>query len=232
MNAERILAWTPAAIVFDCDGTLMDSESHWVEARELVLHSYGVAPDAEFAARARGVHYTECGRLMAEAADQPQLAEEMTEQLLECFRKLVAENPVTMPGAPELVRSVARFAPLAVASNCPRDVVESSLTQAGLLELIAYVVVPDEAADLLPKPYPDVYLAAARLCGADPADCLAVEDSRCGIEAAVQAGLRVLGVGPQPSAELAALVDLWVPTLAEPRLVAWAERLGPQRAAS
>ncbi|AXI76344.1 HAD family hydrolase [Peterkaempfera bronchialis] len=229
MNTERIYAWTPAAVVFDCDGTLMNTENHWQEARELVLRSYGVAPDAAFTARARGVHYTECGRLMAETAGQPGLAQEITDQLLENFRKLVADNPATLPGAAELVRLTAAFAPLAVASNCPRDVVESSLGQAGLLDHFAHIVVPEDGT--LPKPHPDVYLTAARRCGADPGDTLAVEDSPCGILAAVRAGLRVLGVGPYPEAEVAGLVDLWLPSLAEPDLLAWAASRTPRPSA-
>ncbi|QMU76746.1 HAD family phosphatase [Streptacidiphilus sp. PB12-B1b] len=220
MAKKSILTWTPAAVVFDCDGTLMDSEQHWQEARELVLRGHGIAPDDLFAARAKGLHYTQCGRLMAETAGFPGLAEAMTRQLLDVFRKLVAENPVTCPGARELVLAAAEFAPLAVASNCPLDVVESSLDQAGLLSCFAHIVVPQDG--LLPKPEPDVYLAAVERCGAVPDESLAVEDSACGIRSAVSAGLRVLGVGPHPGEEETAMADLWVTTLADPALRAWA----------
>ncbi|WP_078843502.1 HAD family phosphatase [Streptomyces albus] len=221
MTADRILTWTPTAVVFDCDGTLMDTERHWQEARRQVLREYGVTPGAEFAERAKGIHYTDCGRLLAETAGRPELTGKMTEELLENFRSLVAEDPVTAPGAVEMVALAHEFAPLAVASNCPRDVVETCLDTAGLLLYIDHIVVPGEG--MPPKPDPDVYLAAAEACGADPKACMAVEDSLCGIQSAVRAGMRVVGVGPRPDEEAAALVDLWVPSLAEPRLVAWAE---------
>ncbi|MGC0418179.1 HAD family hydrolase [Embleya sp. AB8] len=221
MTANSLLSWTPAAIVFDCDGTLMDSECHWEEARELVLRGYGVETPDDFGERTKGLHYTECGRVMAEAAGlAPAVAEQLTAQLLEHFRKLVAADPVTIPGACALVQHAARFAPLAVASNCPRDVVESGLASAGLLSHFIDVVVPD--ATLRPKPDPDLYLAAARACGAPPAVTLAVEDSYCGILAASRAGLRVLGVGPNPHERELALVDMWVPTLADAALLDWA----------
>lgn len=226
MTAHPILGWTPAAVVFDCDGTLMDSEQHWQQARDLVLRGHGCAPDADFAERAKGLHYAECGRLMAETAGEPALAEQMTRQLLTTFRKLVAEDPVTMPGAVELVRRTSRFATLAVASNCPRDVVESCLDTAGLRGHFAHIVVPGDA--VRPKPHPDVYLTAVRRCGADPADSLAVEDSLCGIQAASRAGMRVLGVGPRPGPEETALVDMWVSSLADPELLAWAENRVPR----
>jgi HAD superfamily hydrolase (TIGR01509 family) len=221
MTAEKLLAWTPAAVVFDCDGTLMDSERHWEEAREVVLRSHGAVSDKEFAERTKGLHYSECGRMMAEFAGFPDLAEQMTGQLLEAFRALVADNPVTMPGAAELVAKAASFAPLAVASNCPRDVVEDGLSRAGLLRYFSHVLVPE--GEVRPKPYPDVYLAAARLCGAAPGDALAVEDSHCGVLSASRAGLRVLGVGPRKPVDEGPPVDLWVSTLADPDLLKWAD---------
>jgi HAD superfamily hydrolase (TIGR01509 family) len=220
MTAQRILSWTPSAIVFDCDGTLMDTECHWQDARVLALREYGFTPMPGFAERAKGLHYTECGVLMAEEAGRPDLAPDLTGRLLGQFRALAAARPLTMPGARQLVEQAARFAPLAVASNCPREVVESCLGTAGMLDRFAHVVVPEDT--IRPKPYPDVYLTAARLCGAEPGDTLAVEDSHCGIEAAGRAGMRILGVGPWPAERTVALVDLWVRSLDAPEVRGWA----------
>ena len=229
MTSERVLSWTPSAIVFDCDGTLMDTEKHWQDARESALGEYGLTAAPGFADRAKGLHYTECGRLMAVESGRPDLAPDMTDSLLRIFLELVAENPVTMPGARELVMSAATFAPLAVASNCPREVVESCLVTSDLRDYFDHIVVPD--AGTRPKPQPDVYLSAARRCGADPADALAVEDSLCGVEAASRAGMRILGVGPWPGERTTAMVDLWVSSLAEPDLSRWADARIPQQAA-
>ncbi|MFE3592506.1 HAD family hydrolase [Streptomyces niveus] len=228
MSSERVLSWTPSAIVFDCDGTLMDTEKHWQDAREHALGEYGLIAAPGFAERAKGLHYTECGRLMAVESGHPDLTEELTGGLLRIFLELVAENPVTMPGARELVSSAATFAPLAVASNCPREVVESCLDTADLRDYFDHIVVPD--AGTRPKPQPDVYLTAARRCGAEPADALAVEDSLCGVEAASRAGMRILGVGPWPGERTTAMVDLWVSSLAEPNLSRWADARIPQQA--
>jgi HAD superfamily hydrolase (TIGR01509 family) len=230
MTSPAFLDWTPSVVVFDCDGTLMDTERHWVAARDRVLTAHHVTASPDFAARAKGVHYTECGRLMAKEAGRPELADEMTDQLLSTFRRLVADHPVATPGARLMVTSAARFAPLAVASNCPRDVVETCLSSAGLLDHFERVVVPDQ--DVLPKPAPDVYLTAVRAFGAEPADCLAVEDSLCGLRSAAGAGLRIVGVGARPTDEMTALTDLWVTTLAEPALLAWAADRVPRRQAA
>lgn len=220
MTAHGFFCWSPAAIVFDCDGTLMDTERHWQDARNRVFREFGLKPPAGFAERAKGVHYTECGSRMARETGKPELTDDMTHSLLRHFTAMVAADPVTMPGAAALVRLAARHLPLAVASNCPLDMVESSLARAGLLGHFGHIVVA--GAGLRPKPHPDVYAAAADLCGVRPQDALAVEDSITGIDSARAAGLRALGVGPRPAGRGADRADLWVNTLADPELVAWA----------
>ncbi|MFJ2788925.1 MULTISPECIES: HAD family hydrolase [unclassified Streptomyces] len=252
-QAHPLISWSPEAVVLDCDGTLMDSERHWQDARNHAFREFGLTAPPGFADRAKGVHYADCGRLMAEETQKPELADELARSLLEHFLSLVADNPVTMPGAAAFVGLLAGRLPLAVASNCPLEVVEASLGRAGLLRHFAHVVVPTEtvapagtavatetpgtpssrtapdgadAPDGLvtgvvrPKPWPDVYTTAARLCGTEPERALAVEDSLTGIESARRAGLRVLGVGPRPD-EGPSGADLWVTTLRSPVLLSW-----------
>jgi HAD superfamily hydrolase (TIGR01509 family) len=219
MISDSILTWTPAAIVFDCDGTLMDTERHWQTARERAMNEFGVRTAPGFDVRSKGLHYTDCGQLMAQEAGQPSLGGQLAAQILRHFRELVLDAPRTMPGAAEMVAAAAKFAPLAVASNCPLEVVEECLSAARLRHHFGRIVVPDDS--IRPKPHPDIYLAAIRHCRAEPADALAVEDSYCGVQAAVRAGLRVLGVGPWPGEEVGAMVDLWVASLSEPQIFEW-----------
>ncbi|MFI2913709.1 HAD family hydrolase [Streptomyces sp. PDY-4] len=220
---DHLLNWSPEAVVFDCDGTLMDSERHWQEARSRAFREHGLQPPPGFAEQALGLHYEDCGRLMAQSVHKPELIEDLTAALLDHFLALVTEEPVTMPGAARLVRLLSGRLPLAVASNCPRVVVEGSLERAGLSAHFRYIVVPDPGDRVRPKPHPDVYAVAARLCGVPPHRALAVEDSLTGVEAARRAGLRVLGVGPQPPGGGATGADLWLPALDAPELLAWAQ---------
>ncbi|MFJ8791758.1 HAD family hydrolase [Streptomyces sp. NPDC102462] len=243
-QAPSLLDWSPEAVVFDCDGTLMNTERHWQDARMRALRAFGLRPSPGFAERAKGVHYTDCGRLMAEEAHKPELTAELTQALLANFLELVASDPVTMPGAAEFVRSLSGRLPLAVASNCPLEVVEECLSRARLRRHFRHIVVPsgmppdtpgaEPAAGtpgvVRPKPWPDVYATAAQLCGARPHDALAVEDSLTGIESAWRAGLRVLGVGPRPSEADAQRADLWVPALHSPLLRAWVRDRVPRPA--
>ncbi|MBB5935491.1 HAD superfamily hydrolase (TIGR01509 family) [Streptomyces zagrosensis] len=219
MTENSLFSWSPAAVVFDCDGTLMDTESHWQDARWMVLRDFGITPAAGFAERAKGMHYTACGQLMADEAGKPYLGEDLARGLLEHFTARVAENPVTMPGAVGLVRLLSPHMPLAVASNCPRDTVESGLGRARLLDHFQHIVVPGDG--LRAKPWPDVYAAAANLCGVECEQALAVEDSLTGVEAARRAGMRVLGVGQRPAGGGATRADLWVHSLQDLDLVDW-----------
>lgn len=215
--------WAPEAVVFDCDGTLVDSERHWERARGVVLRGFGHAPGPEFAERTKGLHYIECGALMAEFIGRPDCAQELAEQLLAAYRSLVARDPAPMSGARELVTVLSRRAPLAVASNCPADLVEFSLESVGLRHHFQHVVVPE--GPIRPKPYPDTYAEAVRRLGSNGANALAVEDSVNGLRAAKRAGLRVVGVGSRPSPDALDLSTLWVRDLEDPALMAWASGL-------
>ncbi|MEV7978191.1 HAD family phosphatase [Streptomyces sp. NPDC086519] len=222
ITTHELFDRSPEAVVFDCDGTLMDSERHWQEARNRAFREYGLQPPRGFAEQATGLHYEDCGRLMARSVSKPELAEGLTAALLDHFLALVTDDPVTMPGAVQLVRLLSVRLPLAVASNCPRVVVEGSLERAGLRAHFQHIVVPDVGDGVRPKPHPDVYAVAARLCGVRPHRALAVEDSLTGVRAARRAGLRVLGVGPRPQGDSEIRADLWLPALHAPELLAWA----------
>ncbi|MFD8805787.1 HAD family hydrolase [Streptomyces sp. NPDC059597] len=229
-TAHPLFNWSPDAVVFDCDGTLMDSERHWQDARAQAFRDFGLRAPAGFAEQAKGVHYADCGRLMAESVHKPELTADLTTALLRHFLALVADDPVTMPGAVELVRALSGRLPLAVASNCPSEVVEGSLERAGLRGHFEHIVVPSTGADgapVRPKPWPDVYAVAARLCGVPPERALAVEDSLTGMESARRAGLRVVGLGPRPDGDQAHHADLWVAALHSPELLGWTGSWAP-----
>jgi HAD superfamily hydrolase (TIGR01509 family) len=104
-----------------------------------------------------------------------------------------------------------------VASNSPRPFVERTLHAAGLFERFGCVLSADDVEH--PKPAPDIYVALARRLGADPAACVALEDSATGVAAARAAGAFVIGV---PSLEGIVLdeADLVADSLADPRVLA------------
>jgi HAD superfamily hydrolase (TIGR01509 family) len=111
--------------------------------------------------------------------------------------------------------------PIGVASNSPRMILDIALRRAGLTGVFGAVIAADEVP--IPKPAPDLYLAACRLLDADPSASIAFEDTWTGAAAARAAGMRVVGV---PSLDPDGFpAELVLETLADPRLIAWARTL-------
>ena len=218
--------WTappPAAVVFDCDGVLLNTERYCLQSKIDVLATHGIAATDAVVERLKGRHYSVAGAVLADilgdGADAGQASEEARRRQIELYR---SDDVAALPGALELVAAAAERGPVAVASASPYPAVLHGLGVAGFLAYVDpdHVVCPD-AAGLPPKPDPAVYVEALRRLGASPDTALAVEDSGSGLRSARAAGMQVLGVGPRSSTELVALADLWVETLADPGLHAW-----------
>jgi HAD superfamily hydrolase (TIGR01509 family) len=121
-----------------------------------------------------------------------------------------------MPGVVDLLSALrAAGVAVALASNSVSVFVARALGAAGLHDAFDAVVTADRVER--PKPAPDVYLAAAAAVGADPAGCVALEDSQTGVAAARAAGMAVIGVPSLPGITLDA-ADLVVPSVADPRV--------------
>ncbi|MGB5560525.1 MAG: HAD family phosphatase [Paracoccaceae bacterium] len=182
-----------AAVIFDLDGLLIDTESTSVEIGISTLAEFGHEVERDFMLSMIGVDEVECAGIM-----RAHLGEELDFQAFdtrwrELCRARHAEGIAQKSGAEDLLRGLAAAAiPRAVATNSRSEAGRRKLGQSGLHRHFAHVV----GFDLVtaPKPAPDVYLMAAELLGVDPADCLAFEDSDPGVAAALAAGMRVVQV--------------------------------------
>jgi HAD superfamily hydrolase (TIGR01509 family) len=186
------------AVIFDCDGTLVDSMpahfSAWCEALSL-YGAGGVFKEDVFLAMG--------GRptrdIVVELNDEYDLRldpEAVAFAKREAFLKRIHE--IT------LIDEIAAFAqalrgkmPLAVASGGSRMVVEKTLRAVGVSDWFDEVVTADDVKE--GKPAPDIFLRASRLLGVAPARCLALDDAPAGILAAERAGMQVIAV-PSPLA--------------------------------
>jgi HAD superfamily hydrolase (TIGR01509 family) len=182
------------AVLFDMDGTLVDSEKVWTVAlNELAAHLGGVLSPA---ARAAMV-----GTSMAESMDilhidlgQPGLdVVTSVHWLEERMKDLFAEGLVWQPGAQELLDEVyAADIPMALVTATRRHLVDVALVTIGAHYFDA-VVAGDEVEFV--KPHPEPYLTAARLLGApDIRRCVAIEDSPTGVRSARASGAVVVAV--------------------------------------
>ncbi|PZO52746.1 MAG: HAD family hydrolase [Alphaproteobacteria bacterium] len=174
----------PRAIVFDLDGTLIDSEALVKEAHFAACASMGVAmSDAQFLALV-GMH-REANDLQLKSYygdDFP------LEDFIAATRAHVGERAAPLkPGALELMDALDELAlPYGLATSSRRPWVERHFTAHGLTERFRAVVTRQDCIE--GKPHPEPYLNASRLLGAAPRDVLALEDSYAGVTSAHAAG--------------------------------------------
>lgn len=191
---------TVDAVIFDCDGTLVDSEPLAGRAWKRTVAPYGYAvSDADLAA-CMGRPYVRTHAYLSERADLPDARAFWPVLRDELFGLIDAELE-PFPDAVGAARELqARGVALAVASSSPRERLDRTLARAGLA--FAVTVAGDEVEH--GKPAPDMFLAAAARLGAEPRRCVVVEDSDPGVEAGRAAGMPTLGVRRAPHAALAA----------------------------
>jgi HAD superfamily hydrolase (TIGR01509 family) len=199
-----------AAVVFDLDGVLVDSESVWDAARREVVARCGGRWRADATRAMMGMSSPEWSRYMHDLLDVPLEPEEINELVVASLLDQYRHRLPLLPGAVATVRRLADRWPLGLASSANRPVIDAVLERAGITDCFAVTVSGEEVA--AGKPAPDVYLTAARRLGVDPAYAAAVEDSTNGLRAAAAAGMVVIAspnreYPPEPDAlALAALV--------------------------
>ena len=186
----------PAAVVFDCDGLLLETESCWTRAEEELFERYGTTFGDDEKRTLIGTSLLDGSYILERLLELPGRAGELGQELLDRVERRLLEESTAMPGAAELVRELQERTPVAVASNTPARLVHGALACAGVAELFDVVVAADQVAE--PKPSPDVYLRACELLGASPAASVALEDSPTGVAAARAAGMFVLGIPSFP----------------------------------
>lgn len=181
------------AVLFDMDGTLVDSEKVWSVGLDDLARHYGgtISPGAR--AAMVGTSMVESMRILHGDIGQPGRPLDQSMRLLtDRVKELFAEGLVWRPGARELVEAVrAAGLPTALVTATVREVLEVALGSIGA-HLFDAVVAGDDVERTKPDPLP--YLTAARRVGADPARCVAVEDSPNGVLSALRAGCAVVAV--------------------------------------
>ena len=200
----------PAAVVFDLDGVLIDSEAIWAAAEEATVTSLGGEYTPELRAALHGRGARDGGWIVAELLrrdDGDQIGNAVLDHALAALER--EARPID--GAAELVARLRGRIPIGVASNSSRELVETALRGAGLGEFDAIVAAEDVP---VAKPAPDAYLEACRRLGVSPGQAAAVEDSPAGVAAAKAAGMLTIALDPTGTIHLDA-ADVVVRTLWE-----------------
>jgi HAD superfamily hydrolase (TIGR01509 family) len=211
-----------AAIIFDLDGVLIDSESAWEEVKKTFTEESGGRWHERAQWDMLGMSSIEWSQYMHDELGVPVPPEEISSQVADRVAERYRDNLPLLPGAVEAVRSLAREWPLAVASSANLHLIELVLELADLAGSFRAIVSSEEVER--GKPAPDVYLEAAKRLGVDPGACTAIEDSSNGIRSAHAAGMAVIAIPnqdfpPEPDATVLATAVLDSLTELTPDLV-------------
>jgi len=181
-------------LIFDCDGTLVDSMPLHYHAWVTVLRRHDLDfPEARFYQWA-GVPVDEIIRRLAAEKGVTVDAKSIAVERDAYFHSLPASELRPVVAVVDIARRFHRQLPMAVATGSTQASAEASLRAIGILEWFDAVVSSQDVG--LPKPAPDVFLAAAERIAVAPGNCVAFEDGEVGLQAAQTAGMCVVDIRP------------------------------------
>lgn len=189
---NRAISRLPAAVLWDMDGTIVDTEPYWIDAEYDIVEAHGGTWSHEHAKALVGSDLLDSGAYIRDHGGVDREPVEIVEMLLDRVVARIQVEVPWRPGARELLADLrSAGVPTALVTMSWRrfaDEVVRCLPEGSF----DAVVVGDDVQ--FGKPHPEPYLTGARLLGVDPEHCLAIEDSPTGVRSAIDAGCRVLGV--------------------------------------
>lgn len=206
-----------AAVVFDFDGVLANSEPLHLKAYQAALQELGITLEREeYYSQYLGFDDLTALKTIGDARGM-MWNDEQIEAILArktiLFDDILASTDVLYPEAAACVERLGTHLPLGIASGALRHEILAILRRGRLDQYFRFVVAAGETS--AGKPAPDPYRRAAELHGLPPARCVAIEDSRWGIESAKRAGLQCVGITQTyPASELPG-ADRIIDSLAE-----------------
>ncbi|MFA9189211.1 HAD family hydrolase [Flavobacterium sp. FBOR7N2.3] len=177
-------------IIFDCDGVLVDSEEISIGTLVSMAKSHGAIIDENYAHQLfLGKSLGFCFDYIADLANK-KLPDTFEEEFRICTFEAFRKNLKPVKGIHELLAKIN--VPIAVASNGPADKIRLNLTTTNLIDQFEGAIF--SAYDINSwKPNPELYLHAAKTLGFDVQDCVVIEDSPAGVQAALTGGFDVFG---------------------------------------
>lgn len=182
------------AIIFDIDGTLMDSMRVWTDIDDIFLEKYCLEEPEGFHEGMEGKSYSETAQYFLDLFPTlPHTREELEQEWHEMAYEFYAKKLTLKPGAYEFIKEMhEKGIKLGIATSNSRDLAEAGLSNNGVFEYMDSFWTACEAK--AGKPNPAVYLCVARELGVEPSNCLVFEDVPMGILAGKNAGMKVCAV--------------------------------------
>ncbi|NLW08758.1 MAG: HAD family hydrolase [Firmicutes bacterium] len=188
------------AFIFDMDGVIVDSEPLHFEVNRRIMRDFGLEFSDEFFHAYVGITNEQMWADLIERYSLNTTIEELQKKDF-LLKKEVFRDLQPIKGIPELLANLKKDGiAIGLASSSEKAFIEMVLEELGIRGYFQAVVSGEEVERS--KPEPEIFLRAAELLNVDPADCLVLEDSRHGVEAAKRAGMKCIGYqnpnsGPQ-----------------------------------
>ena len=187
------------AVIFDCDGTLVDSEPLSRAAWDMVLEPHGYVTEDVTYPDLVGRSYAHVHAFFDEQVDGLPGRTELWRDYSDALFTLIDVRLEPFVDALDTLGELReRGVLVAVASSSMRDRLDRTLERVGLADTFAITVAGDEIAH--GKPAPDMFLAAAAAMAVPAAKCAVIEDSAPGVQAGLAAGMRTIGIAREPGA--------------------------------
>lgn len=199
------------AIILDLDGTLVDSEPIHCRAWLDVLADYDLQFDEHWFEQWIGTSDRYLAENVIEQEGLDVAVRDLQEQKQRCYHERIVRDGQLFPQVADTLAELQAHYPIAIATNSSRADADHAFRATQVDQYARVVVTADDVRHL--KPAPDIYLLAAKRLGVAPADCLVIEDSPAGSEAAHRAGMYVLGLtSSQPAEKMSYAAELFAHT--------------------
>lgn len=203
------------AIIFDLDGTLVDTETVWAEAHSRWMKSYGKTYEVSFQKEMMGKPTKECIRLMTERYGLDKSPEELAQERVRFFESALGDMGfMEKPGACDLINALKDAGIIvAMATSSKRPYAIAALEALKCHDQFDSMTCGEDVEN--GKPAPDIYLKAASNIKTAPEDCIVFEDALSGIAGAKAAGAKVVGIVDARYVDALPGADLEIASLTE-----------------
>ena len=206
------------AVTFDLDGLLFNTESIYVKVGDTILQRRGTRFTRELIDQMMGLPTPLALQRMIDFHGLDTTVEELQAEGDALFPELLDRYLAPMPGAPELLESIARAGiPRGIATSSRRHIVDLIMERTGWRDRFAFILTAEDVSR--GKPEPDIYLESARRLEVEPARMMVLEDSTQGAQAAVAAGCYTVAVpGPHSRHQQFPPVEFVAESLEDPQI--------------